>query len=199
MGRKTRAAARAQETDDAPQTDDASSVPLPSTPSKHDRGPLRSITPNNAEHVDVEAPAVETDDMTKPKGKKGKKFGWAKKGKKAKGPKSGEQVDEASPDLQGADGGSPEVGEDEDEGEEELAATSGAPTPVEEVEDAGMCSKAQCNGFTNISARRSTKRCPQGRRSEDWPSHRSPNRQHHRVRSRSIASRRYYLYTPSSA
>jgi len=129
MGRKTRAAARAQEMpDDAPQTEEACSIPLPPTPSKHDRGPLRNITPNNVESVDVEPPADEADDMAQSKGKKGKKAGGKKKGKKAKAETSeeGEQADDAVAE-------SPEA-------EEEAPATSGAPSLDEtpdEVEKTG--------------------------------------------------------------
>jgi hypothetical protein len=123
MGRKTRAAARAQEMpDEAPQTEEACGVPLPPTPSKqHERGPPSSIVQNIAEGADAETLSGESNDMPKLKGKKGKRAGGKKKGKKGKGGTSDE------PELvDGAVANSLEVEGEAEEGDES-SATSGSP------------------------------------------------------------------------
>jgi hypothetical protein len=118
MGRKTRAAARAQEMpDDAPQTEEACTIPLPPTPSKqHERGPL-----SNVKGADAGAFSGDSNDMPKAKGKKGKRAGGKKKGKKGKAGTADEPEQ-----VEGGVAKSLEA-EDEAEVDDESSATSGSP------------------------------------------------------------------------
>jgi hypothetical protein len=124
MPRKTRAAAKAQDVspddgredveDAAADEDEASTVPLPPTPTKQDRGALRNITPNTSEITETEEPVK--DEMKRSKGSKKSKN--KKKGKKGKADKG--QV--APEDM--------EVVEEQ------------AETAAESAEPIGMCSRS---------------------------------------------------------
>ena len=154
MPRKTRAAAKAQEAiladvDDAPQE-----VPLPPTP-KRDREPLRSITPNSVDSLDNERPAP--DEMSKAKGKKGKKGGAKKKGKKTKAETVNEEpenVEEAQEETTEPIEVLPETNDDR----EEQSASVGEPVVVApEVQEPQERPKSSLGRSTRMTRRQQAK------------------------------------------